>query len=756
MIDITQAFSTSSEPLAAFYERPGIGYYIPLYQREYSWDEENIDQLMEDICRGVVGLTEGDRNEDIRFLGTVILVKETNPTVNIQPQDSRALPSMINHVIDGQQRISTIALLACLLYQRLATRRAAIPGDPERDDLREAVDNYLLTLKEVFAVDLRRGTPMRKPIIIRGSIDSWTFAGADSDHYKSGVAAFLAAVIRAADQQAAYPPIPRRTLVGRNLQAMNRWLDRVTEAHTSDQDYFPPAWDILANMRGEDLWSYERPDLRAIVEQRGALLTPLETQVCALVQLFAFCHYLLQRCCFTVIQPVSETWAFDMFQSLNATGTPLTALETFKPLVVNAVASAGGTYQGSPTARYFAQVDQLTEGTRTAAAKDKLTRDYLTTFALAQDGTRLSSQFSIQRGWLTKVYNARSTPAAREDFVRRMGDLATYWQIARDFDPQQQNALVGTEGVSDPERQQAALAVLYLQEAGHKMATAVLSRFYALVLRREVGAADTFVRACRAVAAFFTLWRSALPNAGLDEVYRKLLRERMSWERAGTALTVQDLATALGEVLTDRGIGTKDEWIAKATQYLRYDNARTICRFALFVAAHDTIPDPSEPGLMKLGVPGTAPFLEPAKWKLKDFGAIEHVAPQTRPANSDWDDALYDNDYFHTIGNLTLLPAEINSAAGNRRWLAKWIHYRYLAETDPGNVAALAQEAANYGVELAGETIRLLQSTTYKQHIVPIVALGPAGPWDKGLVERRTARICDILWERLRPWLELA
>ncbi|NJL10672.1 MAG: DUF262 domain-containing protein [Calothrix sp. SM1_7_51] len=78
MIDISKAFGTSSETISAFFQRPGVGYYIPLYQREYSWDKENIDQLIEDICRGVDSLLSEEKNT-IRFLGTVILVTERNP-----------------------------------------------------------------------------------------------------------------------------------------------------------------------------------------------------------------------------------------------------------------------------------------------------------------------------------------------------------------------------------------------------------------------------------------------------------------------------------------------------------------------------------------------------------------------------------------------------------------------------------------------------------------------------------------------------
>ena len=51
-MEISRAFKTESKPISSFFRQPGIGYYIPLYQREYSWDEENIEQLMDDICSG--------------------------------------------------------------------------------------------------------------------------------------------------------------------------------------------------------------------------------------------------------------------------------------------------------------------------------------------------------------------------------------------------------------------------------------------------------------------------------------------------------------------------------------------------------------------------------------------------------------------------------------------------------------------------------------------------------------------------------
>ena len=757
-VDISQAFITSSETISYFFQRPELGYYIPLYQRPYSWDTENIEQLMSDIIRGVEALLDDDNN--IRFLGTVILVKEFNPLANIKPQDRRALPKNIDNVIDGQQRISTIALLACLLYQRLYQIRGKLPKDSKYDGLREAVDGYLATLTELFSFDLRRGLPSRKPIIIRGAVDGWTFDG-DDNHYQSEVSSFLASFIRAVTNKSTFPSIPTGSLVGKNLRKMNSLLNNVEKAYDSNSngEDFPPAWKIIQGMNQVELWSYERPELVEIINNPGNPISLTEKRVCSLVQLFAFCHYLLQRCCFTLNEPVSEDWAFDMFQSLNATGTPLTALETFKPLVVNVVISQSGNsegFKGSKSEKYFNLVEELLAPLSSASSKNKLTNDYLTLFALTHDATKLSTHFSVQRRWLTETYNKFGSPQEREEFIRSMGELAIYWEKVRKFDPNKQLVIPETENVSYPDRKEAALCVLYLQDAGHKMAHTILSRFYSLVIRKQPTADTDFVFACKAVAAFFTLWRSALPNTGLDEVYRKLLREKMSWKQGNSQLTVQELKTSLMGVLKDKEIGTKEEWKKKATQYLRYNEAKAVCRFALFITSHDTIPDQTNPGLMKIGTLGSSPsYLEPTKWVSEDFRSIEHVAPQKPKISSDadWDKALYENDDYEQIGNLLLLPTEINSSASNKAWIEKWIYYRHLAETDPENLASLKKEAEGNGVDLKDETINLLKKTQHKHHIIPIVQLGATGQWDKSFVEKRTERICDILWERIYEWL---
>jgi hypothetical protein len=69
MISIDSAFQTEGVSVLDCFNRPDVGFYIPLYQRPYSWDEENDEQLLKDIENGVVQLTADASERNLRFLG---------------------------------------------------------------------------------------------------------------------------------------------------------------------------------------------------------------------------------------------------------------------------------------------------------------------------------------------------------------------------------------------------------------------------------------------------------------------------------------------------------------------------------------------------------------------------------------------------------------------------------------------------------------------------------------------------------------
>ncbi|HEY5369731.1 MAG TPA: DUF262 domain-containing HNH endonuclease family protein [Hanamia sp.] len=81
----------------------GIKYVIPIYQRPYSWTDEQIRKFLSDIFLSYWG-NEGDVIEDPMFIGTMQLSVKNNHSV----QD----------IIDGQQRLTTFLILLKVLKQK--------------------------------------------------------------------------------------------------------------------------------------------------------------------------------------------------------------------------------------------------------------------------------------------------------------------------------------------------------------------------------------------------------------------------------------------------------------------------------------------------------------------------------------------------------------------------------------------------------------------------------------------------------------
>lgn len=79
---------------------PGVRFAIPRYQRAYSWRAEQCDELWRDLKRAV-------RGHRSHFAGTLIFLDEPSG-------DSR-----VRTVVDGQQRLTTVALIVAALAERL-------------------------------------------------------------------------------------------------------------------------------------------------------------------------------------------------------------------------------------------------------------------------------------------------------------------------------------------------------------------------------------------------------------------------------------------------------------------------------------------------------------------------------------------------------------------------------------------------------------------------------------------------------------
>ena len=110
-------------PILRFLQGPKQ-FFIPIFQRMYSWETSHCQQLWKDVVR--IG-----ENPDIssHFLGSIVYMEPGSQNVS-------AVRQLL--VIDGQQRLATLSLLLSALGKAVAERDIDIGIDPKR------LSNYYL------------------------------------------------------------------------------------------------------------------------------------------------------------------------------------------------------------------------------------------------------------------------------------------------------------------------------------------------------------------------------------------------------------------------------------------------------------------------------------------------------------------------------------------------------------------------------------------------------------------------------------
>jgi hypothetical protein len=93
-------------------------YVIPTYQRVYSWDEYNLNALWEDILNVRENVTKQNVAETESHFMSSVLVKEVAEGSSLK-----------KHVVDGQQRMTTILLLFHAALDILNENEGTLKGD---------------------------------------------------------------------------------------------------------------------------------------------------------------------------------------------------------------------------------------------------------------------------------------------------------------------------------------------------------------------------------------------------------------------------------------------------------------------------------------------------------------------------------------------------------------------------------------------------------------------------------------------------
>ncbi len=114
-----------------------IYYQVPNYQRPYSWDKDNLSDLIDDLFDAYLANRDGDnatnRNKSY-FCGSLVLVKKDGNEARFD-------------IIDGQQRVTTFTIISCVFRDYYGDHLNDHSGDYVTYSIKDRYDDSIRKLK---------------------------------------------------------------------------------------------------------------------------------------------------------------------------------------------------------------------------------------------------------------------------------------------------------------------------------------------------------------------------------------------------------------------------------------------------------------------------------------------------------------------------------------------------------------------------------------------------------------------------------
>lgn len=778
-----EIFEAQSKSLRELLSDNGLGLYLPPYQRPYGWGKDKVEKLLDDTIHGLRNL--GETPDSFTFLGTIITIHDVNH-VTVNPIVKPEVPSKVLTVIDGQQRLSSLLLLLVNLHNLIRQQswkvfRGKTPDSSEtaRIALYSETINILQMLGTAFYERHNFGTTPIYPRLIRAFLDQWA-KDEKNKLYASPIAHLVYTYSVMADSE---PPTARptnfrpkaRAQVGEGEEALVKRFSEIRSSLTK-----------LAQRRTVEEFE-DLPQLSTLVgkieSQRALFSRELDPTLCewiegfedepeaVLMRLVMLAAYALNRIALTVVQGKDEDYAFTIFESLNTTGEPLTAFETFLPRVV--MAESIQDYQDSDAHGHMQAVQRYLDRFGVGDKLQNATRELLVTFALAESGKKLSKRLPEQRSYMKDTFDLhRDSADDRDAYLCHLSDTATFigttWEPEKDATRQ----LAGLPATAMTDTVKLCLA--FLNALNHTIAIAPLVRFYSEAVQAEDSEerdkrVAEFERAIKAVTAFTVFWRATRRGTGnIDSQYRAVMAGDSLTDIGPLARTWTNPACtepeptvnaeALKKELAARlsntgkkygGIPNLASFLAAACALPLYTISQPLTRFLLLAAYHDTIVDPAKPGLIMQGKVGVSSCFTSDGWLDETHLTIEHIAPQQK--TSGWSEDFYsDKEIVHRLGNLVLAPGAANASLSSRPETEKKVLYAALG-------APTAEEAKTI---LSGSGMTFAQSTEdlaqMSRHLPHLDALGQRDEeWDPVFMNQRANVLLRLVYARLKDWLGL-
>lgn len=529
-----------AEPQSVFdviCESKNTGFYMPAYQRPYSWEESHIKDLFSDCENVFRNLLES--SDAIIFLGSILSVDDSSATT-IYPLAKRHSPTHIKLVIDGQQRLSTLMLIILCLNERLKILLPSLKKaiNTEQDnDIKDTLDELRQVVSQLeidtanFVIETTADHEVYKylPKVIRSQVDCWGRSQKNAQ-YESPVAEVLCAYQRHVVEQrksAVFKPFDLTNLsasakrVVNNIKEIRKQLDCVQKGF----EFKLPDGDVEEKINISDLVGVESLDtcLDFPVDEELQQATELHPKISEVVYLVAFTKFLLHRVCLTYVEVNNESYAFDMFEALNTTGEPLTALETFVPKVIEHIGNKrkDGVSEDEleVSMEVLNSITERFEDIIKSKEKNDKTKTLILAFVRAYQGKVKVTSLRDQRDAMLKSYE--------NCHYHRKDEYLTYLAKTAEFLFDHWQAVVPSVGnlVPQNERDVANLCLRYLVDMKHDIVQSLLVQFMLLDEKYGVVGSEhsSFVKVLKAVTAFSVLWRAMSGGAdGIDGIYKKL------------------------------------------------------------------------------------------------------------------------------------------------------------------------------------------------------------------------------------------
>ena len=745
-----------------------VSFKLPQYQRPFDWGVPNVDRLLQDCLNGLQRAASKTAGDPYVFLGTIILTSDETKEPNFSGE------SLV--VVDGQQRITTLLLLSCALFATLRYHLediTSVPNDTTRKWLEEEANEqmdrlYRCTIAQTQGMVIT--TPFPRMVRFNDR------RGHQEEHadYHSAVAVFLDQFGRyCRNKDGEFCPVKNDAntyLLGvyQHIKARIEQFVYLGESATEEQgDEFDPPVVSTTDIAAEDS--------RELFAKLGDTVPQDElTDVIAdvanwsgpegLMRLCLFASYLMHSVVLTVVEALSEGVAFRIFDALNTTGEPLTALETLKPNIIQFEDRHGNGYAGSESEKWWGVLEEnVIDPSFTPNRRQQETKELITGFALFYVGEKLGSDLRDQRDALRAYFDRaeQDSPSFARNIVRDLGRSAQF--RSQFWEKDGISRLVGPDSQLD-DYLLLKLCLRFIADSNTSTVIPILTRYW--IEFDEMDSDRHFLQAVKAITAFLVLRRAMTRGtAGIDSDFRKMMSKG-----AGTAgkplclgtgmsnpiLRIDDLKSGLRALLAGNPLKVTDKqtWLNRAREIPLGDRgSQPICRFLLFAASHNALPDAQCPGL--LNAEGVVPSVEREllgyeTWVAQQYATLEHVAPVSATING-WQAQIYDHsETRHTIGNLVLLPERENQSIGNAPWEKKQLFYRALVaekDEDKENAIALAQIQ---GLTFGNTTLKLIRTQKRLFMLDPIAAVED---WTLDLIKQRTDNVLSLAWDRIAPWL---